>query len=169
MDQALAHLVGTYFAKGRLDLSSTYLTRCVGSLLALWSGLHKRLASLGGRVALASVLSGCAGIVAGPTPLAFEPPIDYPALVRMTRALQHDPAELIEKIVARRVQLALRPYPNFPERLHQSGRTDDMMNFICIDQAGFVGGPTNARIVRFEPGPEGAVTFWLSECGLQEP
>lgn len=116
-----------------------------------------------------SVLSGCASSLAEPTPLAFRPAIDYPTLVQMTRALQSDPNDLVDKVVARHVRLTLMRYSHMPERLHQIDRTEDLIDFVCLDSASFAEGPTKAQIVRFEAGVEGAVTYWLTGCGVQQP
>ena len=130
-----------------------------------------RIATRGWAVVALSlwVLSGCASTLAEPTPLAFRPAIDYPTLVQMTRALQSDPNDLIEKVVARHVRLTLMRYSHMPERLHQIDQTGDLIDFVCLDSASFAEGPTKAQIVRFEAGVEGAVTYWLTGCGLQEP
>ena len=116
-----------------------------------------------------SVLSGCASSLAESTPLAFRPAIDYPTLVGMTRALQSDPNALIDKVVARRVKLVLVRYSHSPEHLHQIDRVEDLIDFVCLDSPSFAEGPTTAQIVRFEAGVEGAVTYWLTGCGVQEP
>lgn len=167
MHQGLTPLTGTPGAKARSGpIDPRVAGRCCGRILEQWHAIARQLAGVLAALAF-GILSGCVGAVSGSTPLAFAPPLDFSELLRATRAYQTDPHQLIEKVVARRAKLVLLRYEGLPERLHQIGRTDDWIDFICIDRPSFSEGPTIAQIVRVEPGEEGSVTYWLSGCGDQ--
>lgn len=167
MDQGLTQLTDTQSAKARSGpIDPQVAGRCCGRILEQWHAIARQLVGFLAALTV-GILSGCVGAASGSTPLAFAPPLDFAELLSATRAYQADPHQLIEKVVARRARLVLLRYASLPERLHQIDRTDDWIDFICIDRPSFLEGPTTAQIVRFEPGEEGSVTYWLSGCGDQ--
>lgn len=92
-----------------------------------------------------------------------KPPMSYPQLVASTMRLQIDPNALLETLMARRVQLNLKPFGNGSDAYYQSKQ--DGIGFVCVkSERGFTGGRVKAMLVRYETGEEGSSIFYLDNC-----
>jgi hypothetical protein len=85
----------------------------------------------------------------------------YAQVVADTRATSNE-HQLTNKMVARMVALDLVPFGQGSDAFYQRGKKADEIAFTCSKH--YTGGPTQAMIVRTEPGGDGGRFYHLDSC-----